>query len=1403
MIRKSFHFFLGKVMLTFGILSLTAPGYGQSFVIPAAPSMKTNEAHQLAGPYYILTSMHRNTRGAIWSADRINLDMPFEQTFFLFFGGRNGFINVPQSDQGADGIAFVLQNMAAPNSTLGTPIGAYGGYLGYGDTLGVSNVVPEAITNSISVEFDTYYNSNIPPDLLSGDQRDTAKEIDHIDIFRNGNMSTRVIPSSIPVPTPNNELEHADVCYRVRVRWFPDNDGNADDTSKLEIFFGDNMTTPVLTLDTNIRSADFINDHQAWWGFTAGTKNAYNLQYVVFLDEPDTIVCGDSVVLGNSLFDNASTPQITYTWTKADGTFLSNTRLYTARESGRYVISMQYSGNADVDSNGTFSTYTTPVISDTVDVRLESTLADPGSSRTICKGAYITLGNDATFNPLLENTYSWYKDFGIAPVHISTVSSIYIDNPTTETHYTLIVTSKSGRCADTNEVTVRVMQPPIVEPIEQKVCKNAEFTIDGSFAVDPAYSIPHSYKWYKDGVLVSTGSTITDITDTVRMYTLCVSPMILPDDLENPSCATTCVEVKATPYEVTIDAGPDLYYCRTNGHIILGPTITDANRSLYDQYNFQWTSIITSVGPYPGPNPGVSPTVTTTYPVIIKMNDIPGCVKYDEVTVNVSEIISFNAGSDKYITCTSGPVVLGADLSVDYAGDASLLCYNWGPAAGLPDYYNSLDPFDKCSSRLVFNVNPSSTTVYTVTVTDKAGCTKTDGLVVYVNETMNIDNNNVEMCLGETRKIGFDLSEIGTPRTVKWEPDTDLSCVECETPDVTPTALGTHKYIATITVGSCEEKDTIFVNVVSNGGPFAKLYGYNYIPQSTVEPIRNGSRNDVLNDIKRSPDSCSTIVTCGGSVNPYGNSDAAFMKINADGTWDTALIYKFFVYTCGRVTSEAKSIAIDKPTRNGAEQFEGYVLTGNAGIIALPPNDTNPSSCATVDEQYSNSGEHYPGGLFILKTFPNGQPRMWREYTSTAHFNQVILSGNSITEGYKIKQTKDGGYIVIGSTRRCNLCQIDAFIIKVRNDLTLEWSRIYDWGGNDNGADIMEWPGGGYVAVGTSLGGTSTSGSLNSIVFMRLDSNGWVTHIKQYTSALNDNLRAASMDMDISGNIAVLGETKNANTDIVLFRVDSSGTLISGTTKQIGVFPVTGRADSKAGNIICNRQNGTISLSLTNIAGTSRKPGLIRLNNTASALQVQNLYEPGPDENITVFDKMPNGDYILGSTRRKQLNNNTDFEVRHTTDWGVDPCYTGLNTYTIRAYPLVVNTLYYSVSDSGSEFNFYDLCIPPYTYKDSTACAGHSKGNEDDPTILEGTATLYPNPIHRGEKLNVRYTSSGNRTIQCLIIDAMGRTCLKHEMLLNEGLNNLVIETPGLNPGVYFLRLENETPVAMSFTVIE
>ena len=231
------------------------------FNLPAT----SNSSYQGNG-VFLLTPDANTQGGAAWYRRRLDMRVNFRIAVE---------VNLGSSDRGADGIAFVLQN-------LDTGQGSTGGGLGYG---GGSPISP-----SMAIEFDTYTNNGADP--ASGE--------DHIAFVENGNTSIMPVAADITIV---DNLENGNY-HSVVISWDPDTQ-----------ILGYEFTHSNGTVYSDTKSVNLIammGTPIAFWGFTASTGGARNEQSVRFNDNSICVVDATfPVTVGNNYHTSSGLVSLT------------------------------------------------------------------------------------------------------------------------------------------------------------------------------------------------------------------------------------------------------------------------------------------------------------------------------------------------------------------------------------------------------------------------------------------------------------------------------------------------------------------------------------------------------------------------------------------------------------------------------------------------------------------------------------------------------------------------------------------------------------------------------------------------------------------------------------------------------------------------------------------------------------------------------------------------------------------------------------------------------------------------------------------------------------------------------------------------------------------------------------
>lgn len=330
------------------------------------------------------------------------------------------------------------------------------------------------------------------------------------------------------------------------------------------------------------------------------------------------------------------------------------------------------SANPTITSTYTLIGFNSSTCSDTVTVVVTVT-TEPTvivDSITICNGS------SGTLTATSSSTYTWSPSTGL---NVTTGATVTV-NPTVTTSYTVTGTSSCGTTTAVALVTVAPLPSVTVNPIT--IC----FGLSGALSASGATS----YTWTPStGLSGTTGSTVTANPTITTTYIVVGSNTATCSDT-----ATVVVTVNSVPI-VNVNS---ISIC--NG---ASGTLTATSSDTYT-----WSPSV-GLNVTTGASITASPTITTSYTV----TGTGSCGTTTAVAVvTVLPSPTAKAGEDVSL-CGSDSVQLNATGGLQYT---------WSPSIGLSDVAIE-NPF----------ANPSTTTTYTVIVTDADGCTASDEIIVRRN----------------------------------------------------------------------------------------------------------------------------------------------------------------------------------------------------------------------------------------------------------------------------------------------------------------------------------------------------------------------------------------------------------------------------------------------------------------------------------------------------------------------------------------------------------------------------------------------------------------------------------------------------------------------------------------------
>ncbi len=401
------------------------------------------------------------------------------------------------------------------------------------------------------------------------------------------------------------------------------------------------------------------------------------------------------------------------------------------------------------------STSLTVSIVDSIDLRVEDHL-------TICSGDSVEL---RARTKISDAEFRWEpREALLDPTAPKTLAW-----PSETTQYR--VHARRGDCEGERFVTVTVHENPVVEAGKDIVlCGTTSTMLAGTLLAGNAETI--SYTWLPDAGLTDPASLQPRVeTRREKMYTLIARDSV-----------TGCVGMDSVfvrlAASVNLDVATPDPICRGEG-----VQLQASGAQRYRWFPAEGLDDTLSSSPF------ANPPATTTYTVI---GTIGTCIDTMQVTVTVLSLPEVNI-SESLVYCQhSSQAVLMPVIGADE------WLYSWTPADGLDD------PLAKTP-----RAAPSQTTLYTLTVQNKAGCSSEFKVEVIVPPPFAIDAGvDASICAGNSLRLAPVLDDV---ERFVWTPARGLDDPRALRPLVTPAVSTT--YTLTATSATCTQRDSVTIGV--------------------------------------------------------------------------------------------------------------------------------------------------------------------------------------------------------------------------------------------------------------------------------------------------------------------------------------------------------------------------------------------------------------------------------------------------------------------------------------------------------------------------------------------------------------------------------------------------------------
>lgn len=490
---------------------------------------------------------------------------------------------------------------------------------------------------------------------------------------------------------------------------------------------------------------------------------------------PDVTVCkGEFPVIGT-----AAEPGFSYTW--AQGAYLtSNT---TATTTVNY-------GSLDMPTCP--MTYLLTASKDGCSFSDQTVVSVINAYAGLDGCSYQYFGSNFYSN-CVNASFSWAQTGGAGTGTILSGANspvAYLKTTGGDAVYTRTTTLNGVSCTDDVVVSTCGGTCPIITVTSKQSCAKVFPGID----IQLTYNLPladYDFFWSSPAGAIFDNPTSNVVTITSTVNTTVTVTAI--NKLDPTRICTDNIQINSPAASLPVFTAADVSGC-PNVPIQIGAAPVAG-------YSYQWI-----------PASGLTPSAVVSNPMatVIQTTDFigtateisSGCTTTDTSTVTIGQVYAY-AGSNKTV-CQSGIITLGTPA---LAGNT----YSWNPAGAA--YQNGTGPTNAQPQVLIAGA-PGSSQVFTVTVTNAAGCTATSATTITV--ATNSDSylgtpNPVSICQGSGRVLGVPAVP---GATYAWTPVTGLSCTDCAQPFATPSV--STNYSVAVSFTGCTLNGSGTRNVIVN-----------------------------------------------------------------------------------------------------------------------------------------------------------------------------------------------------------------------------------------------------------------------------------------------------------------------------------------------------------------------------------------------------------------------------------------------------------------------------------------------------------------------------------------------------------------------------------------------------------
>ena len=281
-------------------------------------------------------------------------------------------------------------------------------------------------------------------------------------------------------------------------------------------------------------------------------------------------------------------------------------------------------------------------------------------------------------------------------------------------------------------------------------------------------------------------------------------------------------------------------------------------------------------------------------------------------------------------------------------------------------------------------------------------------------------------------------------------------------------------------------------------------------------------------------------------------------------------------------------------------------------------NDGGRSVQQTTDGGYIISGTTNSFGagnldFYLIKTDANGDTLWTKTY------------GGGANDGARsVKQTSDGGYIIVGDTYSFGAGGQDIYLIKTDTNGDTLWTKTIGGPNGEGGNSVLQTIDRGYIIAGWT--GSIGAGS-GDVYLIKTDALGNPLWAKTYGASDNDVGYSVQQTSDGGYIIAGWSYSFSMYSDFYLIKTDANG-----DTLWTKIYGKSDGANNEARSVQQTSDNGYIIVGYTNESGLYFDVYLLRTDIDGNVLWTKILGGANDDFGFSVQQTVDGGFIIAGSS---------------------------------------------------------------------------------------------------------------------------------------------------------------------------